>query len=267
MPTLKLHRRQLLLIAVAALVLLFTEFGERRWGADARHDDLPRLMLWAWERPVNIPSLDTTTTGVAFYAGSIYITADSVEPRKRVNTLSVPPGTRLLPVVRIESGGTAGSSPGVAGRQVHEVAALLSEVVRSDPHTALQIDFDATQSERGFYSQVIHELRQMTGPKAHIEITALASWCVSDPWIDSLPIDGAVPMLFRMGKEQDQITQAFATGKDIRSKAAEGLLGIALDEAAPLDAATRRLYVFNSGPWSAPALHRVTGNPHLMSQQ
>lgn len=266
-PALKLHSRHLLFIAIAALLLLFTRFGERRWGADTPVDDLPRLMLWAWERPVNIPSLDTTTTGVAYYAGSIYVTPDSVEPCKRVNTLSVPRGTRLLPVVRIESGGTAGSSLSKLQVQAHAVAGMLRDVVQSDAHHAIQIDYDATLSERPFYSQVIRELRHMTGTSAHIEITALASWCVSDPWIDSLPVDAAVPMLFRMGKEQAEIMQAFSTGKGLRSRLAAGLLGVSLDEPMPLDAASRRLYVFNPGPWSEPALHHVIGNPHLLSQQ
>ena len=33
-----------------------------------------------------------------------------------------------------------------------------------------------------------------------LTITALASWCDGDDWIDGLPVADASPMLFRMGR-------------------------------------------------------------------
>jgi len=47
-----------------------------------------------------------------------------------------------------------------------------------------------------------------------LSITALASWCAGDPWITGLPIDEAVPMLFRLGPDTRNI-DAFLSHRNI----------------------------------------------------
>ena len=80
---------------------------------------LPRVMLWAWERPEDLRSIDPHTTGVAFLAGTVEIRAlnagtagseagvASVEAtvvlHPRLQPLLVPPGTALMAVVRVET--------------------------------------------------------------------------------------------------------------------------------------------------------------------
>ena len=69
---------------------------------------------------------------------------------------------------------------------------------------ALQVDFDAKRSERGFYAALLRSLRSQMPPQLPLSIAALASWCSNDDWISGLPIDEAVPMLFRMEPDRRQ---------------------------------------------------------------
>ena len=62
------------------------------------------------------------------------------------------------------------------------VALLLRSTHRSDI-AALQIDFDATRSQRRFYSDVLRKVRQQMPASLPLSMTALASWCSYDDWI------------------------------------------------------------------------------------
>jgi hypothetical protein len=64
----------------------------------------------------------------------------------------------------------------------------------------LQVDFDASRSQRPLYRRLITKLRRDGAIKVPITMTALASWCMGDRWIMDLPVDGAVVMLFQMGQ-------------------------------------------------------------------
>ena len=103
--------------------------------------------------------------------------------------------------------------------------------------------FDATRSQRVFYRRLLHEVRQKIGPDGFVSITALASWCQRDGWLDGLPVDEVVPMLFRMGEGERMPDR-------IRGSTCQGALGLALDEPLPAAFRAPRLYVFNAGPWT-----------------
>src|SRR5260370_36036755 len=66
-------------------------------------DRLPKIMLWAWERPEDLSFIDPSKIGVAFLAKTIYLRGERVESRPRLQPLSVPDSTALMAVVRIES--------------------------------------------------------------------------------------------------------------------------------------------------------------------
>jgi hypothetical protein len=92
-----------------------------------------------------------------------------------------------------------------------------------------------------------------------LSITALASWCDSDPWIDTLPagdIDEAVPMLFRMGPANAPLLDAGASGR-LRSRACQRAVGISMDEPTPQLARGRRTYVFSPRAWTPEAAQRA----------
>ena len=47
-------------------------------------------------------------------------------------------------------------------------------------------------------------------------MTALASFCVGDRWLDGLPVDEVVPMIFRMGTDNERIRSFLAAGNDFQ---------------------------------------------------
>ena len=89
---------------------------------------------------------------------------------------------------------------------------------------ALQIDFDARQSERLWYAALLRELRQAIPASLPLTITALESWCEEDGWIRNLPVADATPMLFRMGPEDRR------SPTDFPAKVCRASIGVSTDE-------------------------------------
>jgi len=64
---------------------------------------LPRVILWAWERPEDLEFLNPQEFGIAFLAQTLTIKNGDVLFNPRHQSLKVPPGARLMAVTRIES--------------------------------------------------------------------------------------------------------------------------------------------------------------------
>jgi hypothetical protein len=217
---------------------------------------LPRLTLWAWEVPERLDFIDPQHIAVAYldqtvYVGPVY-TGNAVRARPRLQPMRVPAGTRVIAVVRIEMQPTAHASPEIQ-------AQLVSAVLRSARRpgiSAVQLDFDALRSQRPFYSDVLKQLRREMPPRMPLSVTALASWCAYDRWLTGLPVDEAVPMLFRMGKEQS-LFRSPEQGPLVREPLCAGSLGVSADEPWPKNLRNKRLYVFHPRPWTPESLARV----------
>lgn len=214
-------------------------------------DRLPNLVLWAWERPVDLRALPPDV-GVAFLAQTITATdrASVVLPRRQ--PLLVAPTTPLVAVTRIET-----PSGEAAIGQVAAMARAIAGTMTLPRVTAVQVDFDATLSQRPMYRQLLHALRRELPPGTPLSITALASWCMQDDWLGDLPIDEAVPMLFRMGPSEPLRD---AVAERLRAPACRGAIGTSLDEPLRMSRGRKRLYVFNPRQWTtttiAEAMHR-----------
>lgn len=227
-------------IAAALIALLLIP-------ACARRPDplpgLPRVFVWAWERPEDLRELNARTVGVAFLARTVCLRENTVGVRPRMQPLLVPPHTALIAVVRVESGGRAsGADPIPAAEAIADAAAIPG--VR-----ALQVDFDAVVSERPFYRALLEQLRRRVPARLPISITALASWCEADGWIAGLPVAEAVPMLFRMGPDR------YLPGSDFRGQLCRASVGISTDELPSRIPARRRVYIFDPRAWSPDHLH------------
>jgi hypothetical protein len=152
------------------------------------------------------------------------------------------------------------------------VAALVVDAAHLPRVQALQIDFDASKSERHFYGMLLRDLRARMPKGMPLSITALASWCVGDNWLDQLPpgtISEAVPMLFRMGPDGPDIASYLKSGKDFSSALCRSSLGVSTDEPfsqALLDGVIRtrsgggakRIYVFSPKPWGRQDVDVIT---------
>ncbi|MEK6335749.1 MAG: hypothetical protein AABM67_12535, partial [Acidobacteriota bacterium] len=98
-----------------------------------------------------------------------------------------------------------------------------------------------------------------------LSITALASWCAHDNWLSDLPIDEAVPMLFRMGVEEKQFTNRLESGEDFNAAPCKQSYGVSTDEPRANLSRDRRLYVFNPNPWTESSVRRILSSPNLES--
>ncbi|HEX6044975.1 MAG TPA: DUF3142 domain-containing protein [Pyrinomonadaceae bacterium] len=207
--------------------------------------DLPPVIIWAWERPEKLDFIDTNRVGVAFLAKTLRLQGDRVFARPRYQPLELAPGTKLMAVIRIET-----DRPTLSSTQLEKTAA---EITKLSAISAVQIDFDATVSEREFYKGLLNELRRRLPPSTSLSITALASWCAGDNWLDDLPIDEAVPMLFRMGVDRGL--------RRFDSAICRNSAGVAIDE--PLTPpAVDRLYIFNPNSWSQDSLNTALESYH-----
>jgi hypothetical protein len=217
---------------------------------------LPPVMLWAWERPEDLSSIDPAQAGVAFLARTVFLTGDSVSVRPRLQPLSVPPRTALVAVVRIQSSRRAAASLSLNQRE--QAAHAIAFAADLPGLSGLQIDFDAKVSERAFYRDLLAEVRRETPARLPLSITALASWCVGDDWLAGLPLDDAVPMLFRMGVGTREVSLHLDAGGDFRAAACRQSLGISTDEPISNLPHNRRLYIFNPRAWTPGAAQLAT---------
>jgi len=212
-------------------------------GCRQRPDPLPgfpRLVLWAWERPEKLEFLNPRSAGVAFLARSVSWRAGQIISRPRLQPLHVPPGTLLMAVVRLESEGLPLPDTGKVRAEIFKAASIQGV-------QALQVDFDARLSEREWYRQLLQEMHRELKASIPLSITALASWCGRDSWLDGVPVSEAVPMLFRMGAGEPRGI------RDFRANACRASFGISTDE-IPADLPHgRRLFVFHPRAWDEAA--------------
>jgi hypothetical protein len=215
-------------------------------------NSFPRTVLWAWERPEDLKALDAGRVAVAFLAQTLVLKGDDVVFTPRHQPLEVSPATRLMAVTRIESQKTTGQSVALSDSQKQKAATLILKTLELKNVSAIQVDFDAVNSERDFYRGLLQDLRRGLPDNIPLSMTALASFCIGDRWLSDLPVDEAVPMAFRMGADERTIKTLLAAGEDFREPLCRRSYGIAVDE--PLDLKfrpDRRIYIFNDHSWKA----------------
>ncbi|HKR64329.1 MAG TPA: hypothetical protein VJZ00_11410, partial [Thermoanaerobaculia bacterium] len=189
------------------------------------------LVPWAWERRED---LRFVSGEVAYLAETIELRGGTTNVLRRRQPLLVTDPHRLTPVIRIET-----HRASLTDTQRHAAA----DAIAALGSQRVQIDFDATHSERTFYAALLRDLHR-TIP--HITITALASWCSDDRWLAGLPIDDAIPMLFQMGTDDRLIRARLARGEDLAEPRCRASAGISLMEIPPRLPPRQRIYVFNA---------------------
>jgi len=219
----------------------------------------PHRMLWAWEEPEDLRFLRSTDTGVAFLAASLLLRNDSVLVRFRRQPLLTNPGTFRMAVVRIET--DRKTRPRLSPAQSRKVEEIVLHVVSITGVSALQIDFDATQSEWRFYRTLLAEMRSQLSTNVYISITALTSWCTSQSWLPGIAADEVVPMLFRMGPDREEVLSRVNHQGDFVVPQCRTSLGLSTDEPKIMIGKDRRLYYFAPRLWNAAAYNRILTDP------
>jgi hypothetical protein len=209
--------------------------------------DVPPFVLWAWEEPEDLRSVNVHRVGVAFLAERVFLgkTISKISRRQR---LLVPRGIWAEAVVRIEAEPTFIDSE--ASRR--NAAEAVLQAARLTGVRGVQVDFDATVSEREFYTDVLRQVRARLPAAVRLEMTALVSWCAqNDGWMRGLPVDAAVPMDFRLGRHVGSWM--------LREPLCAGSIGISTDEPQPPPAlrSGQIIYVFAPGPWTSGQLAEI----------
>lgn len=216
----------------------------------SRMQHLPRVTVWAWERREDLRQVDPATTAVAWLDRTIVLDGDglTVEPRRQPLLLPASTALSRIPVIRIETR----NSPELSDASAKAAAQAILQS-SSPPIAALQIDFDARRSEREWYRKVLLHVRNTLPAGIPLSITALASWCSYDnEWLHSLPVDEAVPMLFRMEPDRRRaaaLGQLDSPELAIREPLCSSSVGISTHERWPAQLAGKRVYIFPDAGW------------------
>ena len=211
---------------------------------------LPKRTLWAWERPEDLRAIDPVTTAIAVLDQTILV-ADQIHTLPRRQPILYPASARTISVVRIEVARGTPLDPANAQSFEETVGSVVSQLLLSANRpgiAALQVDFDATRSQRAFYKSVLRDLRAKMPADLPLSITALASWCSYDDWISSLPVDEAVPMFFRMEPDRRRAPANLDTFR-LREPLCQGSIGLSTRERWPDSIAGRRIYIFPDHGW------------------
>jgi len=223
-----------------------------REGENDKFQNRPSLMLWAWEYPCDLQFIDIRKTGVAYLAGTIVLTGNNVLSKPRLQTLKVKGGTFMTAVVRIETDRRMTAC--LSDEQLNQLVSKIIELVEIKPAQAVQIDFDAKQSERSFYRNLLKALAKRLPSGMPLSITSLASWCLGDTWIKDLPCDEVVPMFFSMGKDRQRVLTLLQSKRVVSQLSASKSFGLCIDEPdviACLPMPSRHVYLFSEKGWNS----------------
>lgn len=242
---------KLRVLAIGFSLLLFPSCKPRPARNRLDENHFPRIIFWAWERPEDLKSVDANRFAVAFLAQTLVLKADDVILNPRHQPLDVTPQTKLIAVTRIESQKQTGLPAALSEAQKQKLISLILRTRELRNVSAIQIDFDAATSEREFCRGLLRDLRAQLPDNIPLSMTALASFCVGDRWLEDLPVDEAVPMIFRMGADDRTIKNYLASGEDFREPLCQRSYGIAVDEPLELKfKPERRVYIFNDHSWT-----------------
>ncbi len=217
---------------------------------------MPSLILWVWEEPQQLP-INPKTTGVAILSASIRITPDRLIFYPRQQSVHLPANTYQIATIHIDK---PPFKIRLSTSLAHYLATRISSIYRNGSFQQLQIDFDALPSEQDFYQKLLIYLREQLGQQTIISITALASWCTDNRWLEKvkLPINYVVPMFFsldRDAKRRAKFIENFPHQRHNLPDYCQGSIGLATYENWHFPFSTSdSVFVYTKGSWDAKKL-------------
>ena len=219
---------------------------------------LPSLMLWAWEAPQDLRSINVKTTGVALLILNISFKKSQIIYYSRQQPLYVPPHTYLTAVVHI---GNPPKNVFMSNTIAKFLALKIKNAYHQGLYKELQIDFDAAPSQRQFYQKLILALRKELDPHTIISITALASWCTNDRWIlkTNLPINYVVPMFFSLDTNRIRRNRFINTFDSHHiAPYCQGPIGLTTNKDWNVPITTNQsVFIYNTGRWTKQNLSKA----------
>jgi hypothetical protein len=205
------------------------------------------LILWAWERPEDLRFAGAAAE-VAAQTGFVELAGAGLEARGRRFPLKVasPPATAMVHV-QIDHERPLVWTPVLRAR----LSAAVLHYAAAIPARRVQIDFEVRASERRVLLDLLEDVRRGLPRGTALSMTALASWCDTEGWLEHAPVDEIVPMLFRMTTGGDALRKRLAEGGDFRNPRCRTALGVASDSPIARAPPGRRVYLFNPRSWTA----------------
>lgn len=208
----------------------------------------PKFILWAWERNENLNFIDSKKVGIAYLSLTIQIKKDKIIKRPRLNLISFPSDTYTFPVIRIEATNIELSR--LDKDLISQITIDIYNLTLSRGIKKIQIDFEVTKSQRGFYKALLADLRKKIIPRIEISITGLASWCFDDNWIQNLEVEEVVPMLFDLGYDKNVFINKINRGEYFTEELCRKAVGISTRQSnfdLPKDL---NIYIFSPEQWN-----------------
>jgi hypothetical protein len=204
-------------------------------------------ILWAWERPEDLRFAGPGAV-IAVLAGTIRLSGDDVFAQPRLQPALLLPSQQTIGVVHVEI--DRGKTPIWNTAQRERTTTAVLNLLRTPRFFAVQIDFEVPASQRHVLLDLLTDVRASLQPGQPLSMTALASWCDTETWIATAPVDEIVPMLFRMGQTGQPIRQRLASGGDFREPRCRTSIGVATDTPPDRLPPGRRVWMFNPHPWT-----------------
>lgn len=206
------------------------------------------LILWAWERPEDLRFAGQEAE-VAAQTGFIELSGDRLIVRGRRHPLLTRPGqvTTTVVHVQIDPRRRLVWTP----EREAQVAQAVLRLAKRPGVRRLQLDFEVRASERPILMAVLRGVRAGLPDGVELSMTALASWCETEAWLDEAPVDEIVPMLFRMGPGGERLKAKLAAGGDFANPRCRHALAVSADTPLARAPTGRRVYLFNPGSWTA----------------
>lgn len=207
-----------------------------------------RLVIWAWERPEDLrfapPGVE-----IAVQTGFIRLSGERVEIRGRRFPLHAAPAQVTTAVVHIEIDPRRPLVWTPESRA--EVAAAVLDLAGAPWVRRVQVDFEVRASQRPVLLSTLKAVSAELPPGIALSMTALASWCETEDWLDQAPAGEVVPMLFRMGRAGERLKAKLASGGDFANPRCRDALAISTDTPLERVPPGRRVYLFNPRSWTA----------------
>ena len=166
-----------------------------------------RLVIWAWERPEDLRFAHGAE--VAVQTGFIDLVGEHMVARGRRFALKTDPGAVTTSVVHVQIEHRIALVWSSARRV--QLARKVVELARPGQYRRVQIDFEVRASERQILLDLLHDVRAMLPKETILSMTALASWCDHETWLEGAPVDEVVAamrriLMARHGQEDFTIT-------------------------------------------------------------
>ena len=233
----------LALILAAASAVSIARFNQGTQAIARSGPEGPDYYLWAWRRTEDLTFVNSRKIKAAIWTGTVFWDQGRLAVDQRRNPITYPVGMDVVAVSRLEIKGIPDPEA------TAEIAKAMWRLGESFDPIEYQIDFDARRSQRDFYSKLLGEVRSRIG-STPLSITALASWCFHDAWIEGLPVDAVVPMIYRMGPEGYYIRKRLIQDRNFPAAICRGSVGYSSDEPlAPVDD-LQRVFLFHPQPWN-----------------